>query len=1192
MKTTRYTILALVIIAFLSMIAFAQEEGDYRSADSGDWSDASIWETFNGAEWEAATTAPAGTETITILGEDSVFVDAAISITGYVKVEESGILAAEEGTLTFEDGSTYEHARDGGSVPTATWAEGSTFLITGSVGSAPDNRNQNYYNITFNTDSLISNLHMNLNEVTIGGDVRVISTGIARWYLTSATAGDTATVTILGDVFVEAGQFSVQGTGNALTVFTVHHHGDINVTGGNFSISRGSQGNGSGSTHWYLYEGDFTMSDATTQNSNSIGARFVFASANTQAIAFTNVTFGGGRFNFDVSDSTTLEIAQDLSVNGDLVNYGEIIPVGELTIANGGIYNHARNAGTVPTITWAEGSTALFTGITTVAPDNRGQDYYHLTLNTPNLVQNRDFSLDGNTIGGNITVLSTGSARWQMVGGSSGTVTIMGDVIVEDGQFATQGTGSATEVEVLHHGNIIVTGGNFAISRGSQAGTGTTRWYLLEGDFSISNAATQNSNPTGATFVFAKEGIQHLMLDSVTYAGGGLPIEVAEGSTLDMGSSIIEGNAAFIVNAGGTFATALPDGVAGNLQTTGDIILSKAASFMFNGTEAQVTSTLMPDTVCNLIIDNEAGVTLSQETTINCVLRLVSGVFDNTIPFTFGPTGSISYEGGSLLITPEPEKISQWGFIGGRINGWQISVGEPGNVNLSTEAGFTGEWAAVRGEFGPLLVTETQALKLTGKLEFVGQGPSAWSALRYGVFRQDSAGVVEYAGTDSAHWSGSEGFSLGYLLTNHSGTQDRVSWSNGNGNIGVHYNPPGGVWLSTFNNNPVSLGLIDQRLFRAEAPEGMYDFGISIHTQEDGNNQVRFYLIHEGGEYWFGGLVVDTTGVPTETYNSFLFGFNNRNENLTAVNLSDISVDFGDPLALPNPPLEIPPHDIGRILNENRDFSLSAPGVTTGTPFWSFNRTAGGANAEFEVVYDEAQTGDRSLRIDFGTWNGTSDVWNVEAVSEPFYPAAGDSIRLTVWMKADEDGRIGRLYLGLPESGGWQRVPNWDMEVICTLTTEWQMFSFPDYLVIPRDVTHASQSMRAGVEFNLQVNDGGMFWIDNMIVRKTGELPISVDEKPAIPLVFALEQNYPNPFNPTTQIQFSLPEQADVLLEVYDVLGRRVVTLINNDTYNAGWHSVTWDATNQSGRTISSGLYIYRLQAGSRVDVKRMIFLK
>ncbi len=537
----------------------------------------------------------------------------------------------------------------------------------------------------------------------------------------------------------------------------------------------------------------------------------------------------------------------------------------------------------------------------------------------------------------------------------------------------------------------------------------------------------------------------------------------------------------------------------------------------------------------------------------------------------------------------DPTKVATWGFIPGRVNGWQISVGEPGNVDLTTDTGFTGEWAGVRGEFGPVTVEEGQALILSGKLDFVGQGPSAWSALRYGVFRQDSAGVVQYAGTDSSLWSGSEGFSYGYMLTNHSGTQDRVSWSNGNGNIGVHH---GGVWLSSFNNDPRSLGVIDQRLFRAEAPEGMYDFAVSIHTQDDGNNQVRFYLIHEDGEYWFGGLVVDTTGVPTSEYNSFCFAFNNRNENLTEVKLIDISVNLDDPITLPNPPLETPTHDIGRIFNENRNFELSSPGVTTGEPFWSFNITQGGANAEFAIEHGDAQNGDRALRIDFGTWNGASDVWHVEAVNEPFYPEVGDTIRATVWLKADTDTRVARLYLGLP-GGSFQRVPDWGMEETVTLTTEWAMYSFPDYMVIQRDVNHAPDgAMRFGIELNLEANDGGMIWIDNAIVRVVGKMPVSVEVDPTIPLTFALEQNYPNPFNPTTQIRFSLPDHADVILEVFDILGRRVATLINNENYAPGRYTVTWDATNKSGFSISSGMYIYRIQAGSHVDIKRMMFLK
>jgi len=299
------------------------------------------------------------------------------------------------------------------------------------------------------------------------------------------------------------------------------------------------------------------------------------------------------------------------------------------------------------------GSTALFTGITTSTPGNRGQDYYNLTLNTPGLLSNKDMALVNNTIGGDITVISSGSARWRMVGGDTSTITIMGDVIVQGGSFETQGTSSPTVVEVHHYGDVDVTAGTFAVSRGSQgSGTGSTRWFMHEGDFSIADAQTRNSNPTNAWFVFDSDTVQHMMLDSVTYGGGGLPIEVASGATLDFGLSELGGNGLFTLDAGATLATSNTGGIDSTIQATVDslVTLSQGASFTFNGTTAQITGLLMPDTLLGLTIDNSAGVALSQPTSINGVLRLMAGVFDNTIPFTLGPNGSISYEGGSLLI--------------------------------------------------------------------------------------------------------------------------------------------------------------------------------------------------------------------------------------------------------------------------------------------------------------------------------------------------------------------------------------------------------------------------------------------------------------------------------------------------------------------------------------------------------------
>ena len=413
--------LGLFVLVLTSMPVFAQQEGDYRTRDDGNWSNAQIWQRYNGSAWVNIGSPPTGSESVTVLADDSVFVDVDVSITG--RLVNQGIVDTED-KLTIADGGVYQHDRDEGKFADISWADGSTLLITGTTTTAPENRNQNYHHIVFDTPGLLSNLNMNLDDAVIGGDIRVVDTGPARWYLTSATANDTSIVTIQGDVTVEAGAFSVQGTSNSNTTFIVHHFGNVDVTGGNFSISRGSQG------------------------------------------------------------------------------------------------------------------------------------------------------------------------------------------------------------------------------------LGTTTWYLYEGDFSMANAKTQSSTitPGGAKFVFTKEGTQTLTLgEGIDFSA--LPIEIDSGTTVEMGASKLAGGGNFVLKEGGAIATTLPGGVSEIFEgIVAEVTLEENAGFEFNGTEAQVTSARMPAVVSDLVIDNPEGVALSQETTINGTLRLQSGVFDNTIPFTLGPNGSISFEGGSLLV--------------------------------------------------------------------------------------------------------------------------------------------------------------------------------------------------------------------------------------------------------------------------------------------------------------------------------------------------------------------------------------------------------------------------------------------------------------------------------------------------------------------------------------------------------------
>jgi hypothetical protein len=94
-----------------------------------------------------------------------------------------------------------------------------------------------------------------------------------------------------------------------------------------------------------------------------------------------------------------------------------------------------------------------------------------------------------------------------------------------------------------------------------------------------------------------------------------------------------------------------------------------------------------------------------------------------------------------------------------------------------------------------------------------------------------------------------------------------------------------------------------------------------------------------------------------------------------------------------------------------------------------------------------------------------------------------------------------------------------------------------------------------------------------------------------IPEGFVLEQNYPNPFNPSTTINYQLNEGGKVQLIVYNVLGKKVRTLVNENK-GIGSHSVTWNATDEAGKRVASGVYFYKLVAGSNSSMKKMLLIK
>ena len=125
--------------------------------------------------------------------------------------------------------------------------------------------------------------------------------------------------------------------------------------------------------------------------------------------------------------------------------------------------------------------------------------------------------------------------------------------------------------------------------------------------------------------------------------------------------------------------------------------------------------------------------------------------------------------------------------------------------------------------------------------------------------------------------------------------------------------------------------------------------------------------------------------------------------------------------------------------------------------------------------------------------------------------------------------------------------------------------------------------------FQFKVEGNGTIYWDNFYFYSN---LVGVDNtSETLPQKFTLEQNFPNPFNPFTTLRYDLPEDALVNITIYDMLGRKVKTLVNT-TQDAGFKSVIWDATNNQGRPASAGVYLYNLQAGEFVQTKKMVLLK
>lgn len=139
------------------------------------------------------------------------------------------------------------------------------------------------------------------------------------------------------------------------------------------------------------------------------------------------------------------------------------------------------------------------------------------------------------------------------------------------------------------------------------------------------------------------------------------------------------------------------------------------------------------------------------------------------------------------------------------------------------------------------------------------------------------------------------------------------------------------------------------------------------------------------------------------------------------------------------------------------------------------------------------------------------------------------------------------------------------------------------------EVSATLTDLQSGTEYSYYLiaenNEGSSTGLEQTF---TTEEATSLDpDNGEIPEQFTLRQNYPNPFNPSTDISYGLPEDVDVTLEVFDLSGRHVATLVENEHQQAGWHELTFDASH-----LSSGIYIYRLETSEIIESKKLTLIK
>jgi len=587
--------------------------------------------------------------------------------------------------------------------------------------------------------------------------------------------------------------------------------------------------------------------------------------------------------------------------------------------------------------------------------------------------------------------------------------------------------------------------------------------------------------------------------------------------------------------------------------------------------------------------------------------------------------------------------IDQWGLAD--YHGWPILNDSTTSAGYAAMGGeIRNGWAALRGSFGrDITISKDSAIVVRGQIEFVGgSGGSDYMAFRYALTYQADEGELLYVGTDSTQWS-VNGEHNGYGFHPRSGT---AVMSNGNGGPGTLRSIYNGNWASSYVGRP--LAAINQAPRDAEIVAGTYNFAISVYAANDSTNDIRWLMIEEHEKYWFGGAVEGEAA--TTIFNGIEFGINGGE--YTRFNVIGMEVYLGDPIDFPSPCWGCANYiENWGFIGDRYAGWITTPGEVAGNVSISgdipnteltavrgeFFQTEIPVNGQSFIVQGklELESGgfEATNSLRFGIFNSANAG---ELIGEP-----QDSMHWT----GSEDKHSGYLFIppsgvnnlanwgGANETGSWGAVVdavwhNPGQDSTYTLGTQNQ---YPGNAVAGSGVYDFEISISLAdsggreIRFKLIKKDGTYGYAGSAIdnndrfdtdyfnclsfaldsgntttalnlkdVLTTYGDPITLPEwvtsaeqpETLVPANFSLSQNYPNPFNPVTEIKYALPRNSYISLKIYNLLGQEVASIFEGQQ-KAGYHSAVFN-----GSALSSGLYLYRLQARHFAETRKLILLK